>query len=223
MEAYPVLCATIVLAATCSGCGDSTGKEPDAKADLPEISTFLTKPSDRFLVDIKDAGAANLQPLVMPDEDGWMTLPVTDLVFPPWCSECGAPTLERQPFRAHHATGYALILIPVCEPCQKAIRQNYRRVFWKPFLIVLLVAAASGFAIGAIPALTGRDPQSFPILSILCSLGLDLVVFPLAWVVLRKRGSKPRRRQCRSDVTFETGRSRFASAGLNTLRMFCRF
>ncbi len=119
-----------------------------------------------------------------------MTLPVTDLVFPPWCSECGAPTLDRQPFRAHHATGYALILIPVCEPCQKAFRQNYRRVFWKPLLIVLLVAAAAGFAIGAIPALTGRDPKSFPILPILCSLGLDVVIFPLAWVVLRKRALK---------------------------------
>jgi hypothetical protein len=108
-------------------------------------------------------------------------------VFPPWCAECGAPTLERQPFRAHHATGYALILIPVCETCQKAFRQNYRRVFWKPLLIVLLVAAVAGFAIGTIPALTGRDPKSFPILSILCALGLDVVIFPLAWVVLRKR------------------------------------
>jgi hypothetical protein len=47
-------CAVTVLAVICPGCGDSPGKEPDEKADLPEISTFLTKPSDRFLVDIKE-------------------------------------------------------------------------------------------------------------------------------------------------------------------------
>jgi hypothetical protein len=38
-------------------CGDSPGKHgpvPEAMADLPEISVFLTKPSDRFLVDIKE-------------------------------------------------------------------------------------------------------------------------------------------------------------------------
>jgi hypothetical protein len=34
--------------------GDSHGQESKAKADLPDISAFLTKPSDRFLVDIKE-------------------------------------------------------------------------------------------------------------------------------------------------------------------------
>ena len=48
------LCAATVIAVTCPGCGDSPGKERDEKADLPEISTFRTKPSDRFLVDIKE-------------------------------------------------------------------------------------------------------------------------------------------------------------------------
>jgi len=45
-----------VLAAACSGCGDS-GKGaigPEPGATLPDISIFLTKPSDRFLVDIKE-------------------------------------------------------------------------------------------------------------------------------------------------------------------------
>jgi hypothetical protein len=42
---------------TCPSCGDSPGKpgpEPESKADLPEISAFLTKPSDRFLVEINE-------------------------------------------------------------------------------------------------------------------------------------------------------------------------
>jgi hypothetical protein len=41
--------------AVASGCGDSLGKadsQPDA--DLPEIAAIITKPSDRFLVDIGD-------------------------------------------------------------------------------------------------------------------------------------------------------------------------
>jgi len=45
---------TMTLAVACSGCADSPGEEPAAKDSLPEISAFLTKPSDRFLVDIKD-------------------------------------------------------------------------------------------------------------------------------------------------------------------------
>jgi hypothetical protein len=54
---FLVVCALSVLPVTCSGCAQSSGKPiPDATAtaDLPEISTFLSKPSDRFLVDIED-------------------------------------------------------------------------------------------------------------------------------------------------------------------------
>src|SRR5262245_32933420 len=51
------VCTATVLCVTCSGCGASPGQpvlEPDSKADLPEISTFLLHPSDCFLVDIVD-------------------------------------------------------------------------------------------------------------------------------------------------------------------------
>lgn len=50
-------CAAAALAGACPGCGDSPAPpvaEPGAGADLPEISAFLTKPSDRFLVDIEE-------------------------------------------------------------------------------------------------------------------------------------------------------------------------
>jgi hypothetical protein len=45
------------LAVVCTGCDDSPGqlvRELNSNADLPEVSAFLTKPSDRFLVDIKE-------------------------------------------------------------------------------------------------------------------------------------------------------------------------
>ena len=51
------LYAVTILAVALFGCGDSSvqqtpGLSPEAK--LPDISAFLTKPSDRFLVDIKE-------------------------------------------------------------------------------------------------------------------------------------------------------------------------
>ena len=49
---FLTFCALTALTVPCLGCGDSPGKpgeESGAKADLPEISAFLTKPSDRFL------------------------------------------------------------------------------------------------------------------------------------------------------------------------------
>ncbi len=45
-------CCALVLVLACPGWGESAGKP--AKADWPEISAFLTRPSDRFLVDIKE-------------------------------------------------------------------------------------------------------------------------------------------------------------------------
>jgi hypothetical protein len=44
----------VALDVACPGCANSPGKAPKAKDELPEISAFLTKPSDRFLVDIKE-------------------------------------------------------------------------------------------------------------------------------------------------------------------------
>jgi hypothetical protein len=128
-----------------------------------------------------------VSPVAKPDAEGWITLPVTDLLFPPWCCDCGAPTLCRQPFRTHHTTGVAFILIPVCETCQQEFRRKYRRAFWRPLAMVLVVIALAGFAVGTIPALTGRDPKSFPILPILCSLGLVLLSLPGAWIAIHRR------------------------------------
>jgi hypothetical protein len=125
-----------------------------------------------------------------PDDEGWITLHVSRLSFPPWCCDCGAPTLRRQPFRVHHTTGFALILVPVCETCQRAFRNNYRRAFWKPFLIVLLVIASVAFAFGTIPAVTGRDPKSFPILPLLCAFGAAILSFPMVWMVIKRRAHR---------------------------------
>jgi hypothetical protein len=56
LQRVVALCAATVLAVICPACGDAPGKpsEKPAETDLPEISAFLTKPSDRFLVDISE-------------------------------------------------------------------------------------------------------------------------------------------------------------------------
>jgi hypothetical protein len=54
-------------------------------------------------------------------------------------------------------------------------------------LTALLIVAIVGFAVGTIPALTGRDPKSFPILPILCGLGLSMLSFPVAGIVIKRR------------------------------------
>jgi protein-S-isoprenylcysteine O-methyltransferase Ste14 len=87
-------------------------------------------------------------------------------------------------------TGFAFILIPVCEECQKAYRRNYRQAFWRPMGIVMSLVAVAGFCGGAVPALAGIDPKSFPILPILCSLGLALASLPIVWIALRRHALK---------------------------------
>jgi hypothetical protein len=82
------------------------------------------------------------------NSDGWITIPLTRLVFPPRCCACGAPTRGRQKFSAHELSldpGRLLhptlsesvhVWVPVCYACQTA---NQRRVFH---------AVVYGFGIG---------------------------------------------------------------------------
>jgi hypothetical protein len=44
----------VLIALALVGCGQQQAAPPQTTADLPAISTFLTKPSDRFLVKIED-------------------------------------------------------------------------------------------------------------------------------------------------------------------------
>jgi hypothetical protein len=142
---------------------------------LPEVCNRLS------------TNVSDLESDVKPDADGWITLHVTRLAFPPWCAECGAPTLEKQPFRVHHQAGFALILVPVCETCQVTIRRGYRSAFWPPLLKTLGVVALVAFVVGTVPAITGWDPKSFPILPILAGCAGVFITLPFAWLTLKRR------------------------------------
>ena len=57
MNSWELRLLALTLLATASfGCGQSSVQQATSqtKADLPEISAFVTKPSDRFLVDVKE-------------------------------------------------------------------------------------------------------------------------------------------------------------------------
>jgi hypothetical protein len=57
MQVPPLMTwATTVLLVCCTGCGDSEKRASgqETGANLPDISTFVTKPSDRFLVNIEE-------------------------------------------------------------------------------------------------------------------------------------------------------------------------
>src|SRR5262245_56574300 len=75
----------------------------------PESHRPVDRAGTRGAHDSEETRAMS-EPVVVPDKDGWITLNVSRLVFPPWCCDCGAPTLTKQPFRVHHQTGFALIL-----------------------------------------------------------------------------------------------------------------
>jgi hypothetical protein len=125
-----------------------------------------------------------------PDKDGWIAIELEQTIFPPWCCDCGAPTLDRQRFRAIHNTGVVWIFVHVCGDCQTVYRRKFRRHFWKPLLITLCAMAVLGFALGTIPSISGRDPKSFPILPILASITLPLLSLPIAWFAFKGRALK---------------------------------
>ena len=83
-----------------------------------------------------------------------------------------------------------MVLVPVCETCQGTFRRGYRSAFWPPLLKVLGAVALVAFAAGTIPALTGRDPKSFPILPILACAGAMLACFPFAWLAVKRRARR---------------------------------
>jgi hypothetical protein len=84
-------------------------------------------------------GEAVLGPAAKIGRDGWITVRLTRLAFPPFCCDCGAPTNQVQEFYGHtrllrlgrflniEGGEFAACWIPVCESCQGENRRRYRR------------------------------------------------------------------------------------------------
>lgn len=100
-------------------------------------------------------------PAATMDKDGWITVSLTRVAFPPLCCTCGAATASAQAFR-----GYMPLLkqltqgqvdlrlpIPVCDACQIANKRRFRKAFWKTYLMVFILGVVVGFSAGGILAI----------------------------------------------------------------------
>jgi hypothetical protein len=86
-----------------------------------------------------------------PDRNGWMTVRLTRLVFPPFCCDCGAATDQVQEFQGHatllrlgrffnmESGEFARFLVPVCRDCQKENSARMRAAVFKGIAIGLAV------------------------------------------------------------------------------------
>ncbi len=78
--------------------------------------------------------------------DGWLTVRLTRLVFPPFCCDCGVPTERQQDFRGF-ATALRLgpcrieggematFRVPVCPACQKENQRVYEKSVFKGLVL----------------------------------------------------------------------------------------
>jgi hypothetical protein len=110
------------------------------------------------------------------EKDGWITVSLTRLGFPPWCCNCGAPTTSTQAFRAFtpflrlgrflniEGAEHVWVHVPVCKACQDGTRRRYRKAFWRTFLLVVGIGAGGGFLAGTLLALVHGDPKLFPLI-----------------------------------------------------------
>jgi hypothetical protein len=136
-----------------------------------------------------EPGPAALESAGRCDNDGWITVHLTRLAFPPACCDCGAPTATTQPFTVHHNLGHAPIAIPVCEPCQRAFQRTYRRAFWKPFLATVAIGAGTGFLAGLV--VTGAQRKfGFPEVAIIFSILLGVVSLFVGWFVSKRQATR---------------------------------
>jgi hypothetical protein len=89
-----------------------------------------------------------------PDGGGWITVPLTRLVFPPVCCGCGEPTTTPMRFvvqgRYDWMQGFVLhdnrpleVFIPTCEACQEAMRQQHVQGSIKGLVLGLFVGLGS--------------------------------------------------------------------------------
>jgi hypothetical protein len=127
--------------------GTEARMKPLYEVKLDELGALLLRLGRALGEDLPRAAAAALEypvaekpvvPLATVGADGWVTVRLTRLVFPPFCCDCGAPTNQAQEFR-----GYAMTLrfgslfhleggeftrrkVPLCRTCQAEMRRAAR-------------------------------------------------------------------------------------------------
>src|SRR5207244_389 len=136
------------------------------------------------------------------ETDGWITVSLTRLVFPPWCCNCGASTTGTKAFRAFtpflrlgrflniEGAEHVWIHVPVCKACQGDTSRRYQKAFWRTFLMVLGIGAGGGFLVGTVITLLDGDAKLFPIVPIFVSFSAGLVSLLFAWFLGKRAAGK---------------------------------
>jgi hypothetical protein len=115
--------------------------------------------------------------------DGWVTLRLTRLFFPPVCSVCGQPSAETMDFHAcgrwnwfvalltlGHVHGpFVTVRVPVCARCQQSYRRGQQRGTWLGVFSGLVLALLGVLALFPVLDAPGR----------FCLVGVALIFGPL--------------------------------------------
>jgi hypothetical protein len=96
--------------------------------------------------------------------NGWVTVSLTRLAFPPVCCDCGTATLGRQKFRVtepflglsrlrHPIRSEAIhVWVPVCYACQTANNRRLRKAVWNGLSVGVLAIFLSALGVCLWPA-----------------------------------------------------------------------
>jgi hypothetical protein len=116
--------------------------------------------------DALSAAAARPGPPIIIAPNGWVTIHLTRVVFPPFCCDCGRRTEQVQEFRGYTAwlrtsstvlletNPYVRVAVPVCGSCQLENRLGQSRAMWRG----MGIAALTGLVPCLLIALVWRQP-----------------------------------------------------------------
>lgn len=132
--------------------GTEARLKPLYEVVIADLGSLLLELGRRLGAALPDTARASLDfpvqeaptlPMAAVAPDGWMTVRLTRLVFPPFCCDCGAPTDRLQEFRGHSVVlrlgrfgqlaggEFARFQIPVCRTCHRENRKAQRYAFLK--------------------------------------------------------------------------------------------
>jgi hypothetical protein len=127
---------------------------------------------------------AEVPPLAVAEEKGWVRIHLTQLPFPPVCSACSDHTPETMDVSVGAQNRTMTLALPFCQACSS----RRRRGKWFAFGLGALIGLVGGIAIplAFVPA-RQRQPMLFVIMGTCIALGIGFLALLIASLVVRDR------------------------------------
>jgi len=159
------------------------------EVDALELGAFLLRLGQMLGAQLPDGSVPAVEPVLEGDsssqtlaetDDGWITVRLTHVTFPPFCCACGTSTGDLQEFTGHSSllrigrwtilegTEHVRVWIPVCPTCQN---QSWRR-YWRAVFRWAGLGVGVPLACGLIVSLPMRNPVWFFVSIPIAMLGL---------------------------------------------------